>query len=110
MNEKCWSCRQVPVAEFGAVCADCVRRKEHPQAGDGCSVRIGSDVYPATVVRVTTHTIVVGWDREHGRGLVTPAGRADKQMRFVKNGRGQWVHTSYRLQLGARESYRDPSF
>jgi len=108
-SKKCRLCRQVPVAEFWDVCPDCTRRVEHPRAGDGCTVSVGSDDYPATVMRVTAHTIVVRWDREHGRGLTTP-GAGGKEMRFVKNGKGRWVHRSYRLSLGARSSHRDPHF
>jgi hypothetical protein len=40
--EKCRLCRQAPVAEFWDVCQDCTRRVEHPQAGDGCTVSVGS--------------------------------------------------------------------
>lgn len=111
MNEtaaKCWSCNLAPVAEHGDHCADCKRRIEHPQSGDGCAVQIGSDTYPATVLRVTAHTIVVRWDRQHGH--LTRPGLGGREMRFVKNAKGQWVHRSYLLSLGARASHRDPSF
>jgi hypothetical protein len=106
---KCRSCRLASVVEPGDRCAECTRRVEQPAAGDGCAIQIGSDLYPATVSRVTRHTIVAQWDREHGGGLMTI--EADgRQMRFVRNRRGQWVHRSYLLSLGARASHRDPSF
>jgi len=107
--EKCRFCRQADVPELGDACSDCKRRINCPEAGDGCAVEIGSDTYPATVLRVTAHTIVVRWDKEHGRGLTTP-GAGGREMRFVKNRHGRWVHRSYRLSLGARSSRRDPSF
>lgn len=105
---KCWSCHQADVLEPGDYCADCKRRMEHPAAGDGCSILIGSDTYPATVLRVTPHTIVVGWDKEHRGGLTTPG--VGKEMRFFKDKGGHWGHRSYQLVLGARASHRDPSF
>ncbi len=106
--EKCRYCRQADVPELGDACSACKERINCPKIGDGCAVEIGSDTYPATIVRVTPHTLVVRWDREH-RHLTVPAA-GGKEMRFVKNGRGAWVHRSYRLSLGARGSYQDPHF
>ncbi len=106
--EKCRYCRQADVPELGDACSACKERINCPKIGDGCAVEIGSDTYPATVVRVTPHTIVVRWDAEHGRGLTTSG--AGRKMRFVKNGQGRWVHRSYLLSLGVRASRRDPSF
>jgi hypothetical protein len=109
VSPKCRFCHLVEVAEYWEVCSECHRRVDHPQVGDGCAVAIGSDVYPATILRVTSHTIVVRWDREHKGGLTTP-GAGGREMGFVKNRHGRWVHRSYLLSLGSRMSYRDPSF
>lgn len=92
-----------------------------PNIGDGATIRIGSDSYPATVVKVTPKSIVVQEDdaictsrNAHNSELQewqitpNPQGRkwtarwSEKFQRYQSHGTPVWV--------GHRRRYNDPCF
>lgn len=66
------------------------------------TIRIGSDTYGATVVRVTKTTITVHWHADHHKDEV-------QTFRYSRV-KDAWCSGSYRLSVGMAVEYRDPSF
>jgi hypothetical protein len=94
--------------------------------GSGATIGIGSDCYAATVVAVSASGRVVTVQGDHAvptnlngpseyqtyEYAQNPSGRVQK-FSLRKNGRWALVGTKgacYRLHIGSRRSYRDPSF
>ncbi len=76
-----------------------------PRPGAPATIQVGSDQYPATVVKVTPHTVVVLFDGEDGNINRHP----QIVFRLLK---GTWrnrVH-SYMLTIGERIKHIDPDF
>lgn len=98
-----------------------LRRPTGPHVGQGATVGIGSDRYAATVIAVSPsgHKVTVQYDkatRTDNRGLdewqeytyeADPHGTIQV---FYRNQRGHYRASSYRLSLGVRSAYLDPSF
>ena len=79
-------------------------------SGTPATIEIGSDSYPATISRVSEsgRVLWVRRDRTH-RGLYVLQPDAPEE-RYTLCSSGRWQRGTRRLSIGARESYRDPSF
>ena len=76
-----------------------------PRPGAPATIQVGSDQYPATVVRVTAHTVVVLFDGEDGNINRHP------QIVFRLHG-DTWRNRarSYHLTIGERIEHMYPNF
>lgn len=84
------------------------RTIENFKVGDGAQLRLGSDVYPATIIAITKTQIIVQRDGYH-KGLFLPC--ADGEiLRFRLNKFGAWKNKSWRMHPGERRYYMDPCF
>lgn len=81
----------------------------HFAPGDGATVTIGSDCYPATIISVTRCRIVVRRDRVARANLFLPDAEGETfAFRITKW--GKWKSGSFRLRPGERYAYTDPHF
>lgn len=86
--------------------------------GQPATIHIGSDCYPATVIKVTSRTVVVQEDsatRTDTRGISEQQDYRYERDLQGKTTRFYWMKHGYRngpyvLTLGERRMYRDPSF
>ena len=95
-----------------------------PKVGMGATVRIGSDSYAATITHVTKTRVTVRYDRAvltKGKHMQSEdqvylylEDRKGKTMLFSKRKDGRYHgvagDSAYTLHVGARLTYKDPSF
>lgn len=84
------------------------QRKEidrRPRPGAPATISVGSDQYPATVVKVTAHTVVALLDGEEGN-----VNRHPQIVFRLQNGSWRNKAHSYYLTIGERIKYMDPEF
>lgn len=90
------------------------------ELGTGACYAIGSDRYPATVIAKTASTITVQNDTFTAGESHNYFGAQVWNFSPNPNGhtmtcrwstkRNAWVHGSYRIHIGARGAYQNPSF
>lgn len=89
-----------------------------PEVGMPATIGIGSDSYPAVVIKVTPKTVTIQhvevgknrrqWpDQDFEVFLDRPTGKIE---RFWMNKYGQYANGSCRLFVGRASFYQDPSF
>lgn len=98
-----------------------LRRPTGPHVGQGATVGVGTDRYAATVIAVSPsgHKVTVQYDkatRTDKNGYCGPQEYTYEPdpsgaiQAFHRNQMGHYRQSSYRLSLGVRSAYSDPSF
>lgn len=84
-----------------------------PEVGMGATISIGSDRYAATIIAVTSSgkTVVVQGDKIDADGKYVPNPQGELTVfRQCRKNPDAYRNGSRYLDVGERESYRDPSF
>lgn len=96
-----------------------LRAKANPEVGMGATKGIGGDSYAYTVIKVGKGRVTVQRDRVIGTGGNGTNGTATYRyerdpeggtMVFYRSKDGGWKNGPFRLWIGTRSEYRDPSF
>jgi hypothetical protein len=89
-----------------------------PKVGDGATICVGSDSYPATVVKVTAKTATIqddtftpapGYDY-YSNQVYTYAPNVTGHRSIVRLTKRGWRYLGTPVYFGHRRAYRDPSF